>query len=101
MTTMEGYTSRAVRGRIMKILKLNYPHQAGDHLIAEILTDAQYACSPSAVQTHLTYLEEKGYIETQETESLGVSRILAKLKPAGVDLLEGNIPPDVGVDLHG
>ena len=37
MTTLEGHTSREIRGRIMKILSLNYPQQTGDKLIAEIL----------------------------------------------------------------
>ena len=47
------------------------------------------------------YLREKGYIAIEEAECLGVSRKLAKLLPKGIDLIEGNIPPDVGVDLDG
>ena len=62
MTTLEGHTSREIRGRIMKILSLNYPQQTGDKLIAEILLDAQYSTTPAAVETHLVYLREKGYI---------------------------------------
>ena len=81
MTTLEGHTSREIRGRIMKVLKLNYPHQTGDHLISEILADAQYVCSPAAVQTHLVYLEDKGYIGTQMADCLGVTRKPAKLLP--------------------
>ena len=34
MTTLEGHTSREIRGRIMKNLSLNYPQQTGDKLIA-------------------------------------------------------------------
>ena len=101
MTTIEGHTSREIRGRIMKILKLNYPHQTGDHLIAEILVDSQYACTPPEVQTHLSYLAEKEYIRTEKASCLGVTRVLAKLMPKGIDLIEGNIPPDVGVDFNG
>ena len=101
MTTMEGHTSREIRGRIMKILKLNYPQQTGDKLIAEILLDAQYSTTPAAVETQLIYLREKGYIALEEAECLGVSRKLAKLLPKGIDLIEGNIPQDVGVDLDG
>ena len=101
MTTLEGHTSREIRGRIMKILRLNYPQQTGDKLIAEILLDAQYSTTPAAVETHLVYLREKGYIALEEAECFGVSRKLAKLLPKGIDLIEGNIPPDVGVDLDG
>ena len=60
MTTLEGHTSREIRGRILKILKLNYPQQTGDRLIADILIDAQYQTMPAAVETHLIYLREKG-----------------------------------------
>ena len=101
MTTLEGHNSRHVRGRIMKILKLNYPQQTGDRLISDILIDAQYTITPAEVETHLIYLREKGYIAIEEAECLGVSRKLAKLLPKGIDLIEGNIPPDVGVDLDG
>ena len=101
MTTLEGHTSREIRGRIMKILRLNYPQQTGDKLIAEILLDAQYSTTPAAVETHLVYLREKGYIALEEAECFGVSRKLAKLLPKGIDLIEGNIPPDVGVNLNG
>lgn len=101
MTTMEGHTSREIRGRIMKILKLNYPHQTGDRLISDILTDGQYQCSPSEVEAHLVYLKEKGYIELEKMECLGVARTLAKLVPKGIDLIERNIPLDAGVDLDG
>ena len=101
MTTLEGHTSREIRGRIMKILRLNYPQQTGDKLIAEILLDARYSTTPAAVETHLVYLREKGYIALEEAECFGVSRKLAKLLPKGIDLIEGNIPPDVGVNLNG
>ncbi|SEO98130.1 hypothetical protein [Propionispora vibrioides] len=93
--------SREIRGRILKILDANYPFPAGDHLISQILTDARYCCSPAEVETHLTYLSEKGYLETEKvkSEELGITRILARLTAAGKDLLEGSIPADPGVTL--
>ena len=98
---MERVLSRDVRGRILRILEINYPFKAGDHLIADILQDAQYSIAPQLVAGHLTYLEEKGYIETEtvEAKELGMTRVLAKLTPKGVDLLDGNIPADPGVRL--
>lgn len=96
---MNNYLSREIRGRILKILDANYPYPAGDHLIADILTDAQYSCSPAQVKGHLVYLSEKGYIETTDVKSteLNIVRCLAKLTAKGKDLLEGSIPPDPGV----
>ena len=79
MTTLEGHTSREIRGRIMKILRLNYPQQTGDKLIAEILLDAQYSTTPAAVETHLVYLREKGYIALEEAECFNLFMHLGEM----------------------
>lgn len=93
--------SRELRGRILKILEASYPFPAGDRLIADILSDARYCCSPAEVKTHLAYLAEKGYLETEdvETAELG-SRTMVRLTANGKDLLEGSIPSDPGVMLE-
>ncbi|MDR3561892.1 MAG: hypothetical protein P4N59_10725 [Negativicutes bacterium] len=100
---MNKHLSREIRGHILRVLDTSYPFPAGDHLIAEILTDAQYCCSPPQVKVHLVYLKEKGYVELSEvsSEELGITRCLAKLTANGKDLLEGSIPSDPGVDLDG
>lgn len=93
--------NRVIRGRILKILKTNYPYPAGEELISNILTDAQYNISPPQVNAHLIYLKEKGYIEMQNTHvpGLEIHRNLAKLTTKGIDLLEENIAQDPGVDI--
>lgn len=87
----------------MKILDINYPELTGDHLIAEILTDVQYCCSPPQVKVYLAYLAEKGYVQLRDVDmpDIGVKRCLAKLTARGKDLLEGSIDADPGVDLDG
>ncbi|MDI3547901.1 MAG: hypothetical protein PWR10_1553 [Halanaerobiales bacterium] len=93
--------NRVIRGRILKILKTNYPYPAGEELISNILTDAQYNISPPQVNAQLIYLEEKGYVKMQEADvpGLDIFRNQAKITPKGIDLLEGNIEDDPGVDL--
>lgn len=92
--------SREIRGRILKILEASYPFPAGDRLIANILSDARYCCSPAEVQTHLAYLTEKGYLETEEVEYELGHRLMVRLTAVGKDLLEGSIPSDPGVTLE-
>lgn len=100
---MNRYVNREIRGRIMKILNLNYPTPANEHLIGEILTDLAYTCSPPQVMTHLNYLEEKGYVKMQDVEvkEFDIHRCLVRLTAKGKDLLEGSIDADPGVDLDG
>lgn len=100
---MKAYEARAIRGRIMKILDINYPQLTGDHLISEILTDVQYCCSPPQVKAYLVYLQEKGYVELRDVDApdIGIKRCLVKLTARGKDLLEGSIDADPGVDLDG
>ncbi|MCM0757361.1 hypothetical protein M7775_02105 [Sporomusa sphaeroides DSM 2875] len=98
---MKPRESRELRGRILKILEASYPFSAGDRLIADILSDARYCCSPAEIKTHLVYLAEKGYLEMENvtTAELG-SRIMVRLTANGKDLLEGSIAPDPGVMLE-
>ncbi|MEG2765823.1 MAG: hypothetical protein RR910_08760 [Acidaminococcaceae bacterium] len=92
--------AKEVRGQILAILKRNYPYQTGDKLIYDILQDMQYTIGPAIISGYITYLEEKGYVETEEVKAYGEERRLCKLTPKGVDLTERNIPADPGVMLR-
>ena len=98
---MKRFINAEIRGRILIALQYGYPGLVGDQLLTNIMQDAQYPVSPQIVSGHLTYLEAKGYLEleTVEARELSMTRILAKLTPKGVDLLDGNIEADPGVRL--
>lgn len=100
MELLDAVSAKEIRGQIVGILKRNYPYQTGDKLINEILQDMQYIVSPAVVSGYLTYLEEKGYIESENVAAYGVARRLVKLTPKGIDLIEGNIGADPGVMLR-
>lgn len=100
MELLDAVSAKEIRGQIVGILKRNYPYQTGDKLINEILQDMQYIVSPPVVSGYLTYLEEKGYIESENVAAYGVARRLVKLTPKGIDLIEGNIDADPGVMLR-
>lgn len=91
--------ARELRGFILTMCKNNYPHGCSDKLIATTVGENQFASSPAQIRAHLEYLEEKGYVRIEEVHAarLGVSRVLVYITAKGIDLLEGNIPPDPGV----
>jgi len=95
------FEARVIRGRILKILDLDYPHEMGDEVIVEALREGEITVSKAVVAGYLEYLHEKGYVEVRDVTSrdLGLSMKMARLTAKGKDLLEGNIEPDVGVVL--
>lgn len=93
------HEAREIRGRILKILDFSYPEGVALTVIGLTLGDMAYPVSPALVAGYVDYLEEKGYVETQELRvaDVAISRRIAKLTAKGKDLLEGNIPDDPGV----
>ena len=93
--------ARDIRGRILKILEIDYPNEVSDRVISLTLNDISYAVSPAILAGYVDYLEEKGYVESRDLKSQDLNLIMrvVKLTAKGKDLLEGNINPDVGVSL--
>jgi DNA-binding PadR family transcriptional regulator len=91
--------AREIRGRILKILDVDYPNEISDRIISLTLGDISYNVNPAILQGYLNYLTDKGYVECRRLESdeLDISMNVAKLTAKGKDLLEGNIPPDPGI----
>lgn len=98
---MQRNEAREIRGRILKILEINYPEPVSEQVISLTLNDINYAVSPGVLAGYVEYLKEKGYVENSELESkdLGMIMRLSKLTAKGKDLLEGNIDQDVGVSI--
>jgi len=93
--------AREIRGRILKIVEIDYPNEVSDRVISLTLNDINYSVSPAVLAGYLEYLEEKGYVDTRviESKDLDLTRRVAKLTARGKDLLEGNIPADPGVSI--
>lgn len=101
MSNLELYEARIARGHVLKVLKTAYPEPASVELLELALNDRHCPTSPAVIQGYAQYLADKGYVTVSEvgSEELGLSRILVKLTPKGIDLLEGTIPKDPGVVL--
>ncbi len=91
--------AKEIRGRILKIIHINYPREVSDRVIALTLNDIRMVVSSGVLAGHFSYLEEKGYVELEEMHSqpLGLTMTMVRLTAKGKDLLEGNIDSDPGV----
>ena len=87
---------------ILQITNSMYPDNASENVIQETMMQAGYNVSIKDVKAHIAYLQGKGYIttETIKVEGMGIERTMAKMKPKGIDLLEGNIELDPGVEVN-
>jgi hypothetical protein len=86
-----------LRGKILALLKKVYPDGVDEITIISILY--QYHKTED-IRASLEYVAGKDYVEKKEHPHPFMEREQIrwyKLKPHGVDLLEGNINPDPGV----
>jgi len=92
--------NKQVRGYILKVLKLSYPHPLGSNVIDTCLVDAAMSVSPTQLQGHLQYLAERQYLCLKKTtlEITGTVIYLVTLSAKGIDLLEKTIS-DPGVTI--
>ena len=101
--SVQRYEDKEIRGRILKALDFEFPRAMSFQMIGFALQSARYQCSPSQIHAHLAYLEQKGYVTMEDVglHDLDLRRNMATLTAAGKDLVEGNVPDDPGVILHG
>ena len=101
--SVQRYEDKEIRGRILKALDFEFPRAMSFQMIGFALQSARYQCSPSQIHAHLAYLEQKGYVTMEDVglHDLDLRRNMATLTAQGKDLVEGNVPDDPGVILHG
>lgn len=86
-----------VRGKILALLKKVYPDGADEITIVSVLY--QYHKTED-VYAALEYVVDKDYVEKKQQPHPFTEREYVrwyKLKPKGIDLLEGNADPDPGI----
>ncbi|MDR1420641.1 MAG: hypothetical protein LBI86_09725 [Treponema sp.] len=86
-----------LRGKLLSFLKYVYPEGADQETVTKVLF--QYH-KVEDIEEALEYLADKEYIEKKELPhpyKRGELYRWYKIKPSGIDLLEGNLPPDPGI----
>jgi DNA-binding PadR family transcriptional regulator len=86
-----------IRGKILDLLKKVYPNGVDEITVISILY--QYH-KTEEIYASLEYLVDKDYVEKKQQPHPFLERECVrwyKLKPRGVDLLEGNVDPDPGI----
>jgi hypothetical protein len=87
-----------LRGKLLAFLKYVYPEGADEETAIKVLF--QYF-KVEHIAESLAYLTDKKYIERKETPhpyKRGEMIRRYKILPQGIDLLDGNIPADPGIE---
>ena len=86
-----------LRGKLLHLLKTVYPDGIDHQTILSILYPY---FKDDAIDASLEYLTGKEYIEKKEQPHLYIKQEIFKwykLRPKGIDLIEGNIAVDPGI----
>ena len=95
---MAHHEYRVQRGILLKILYRAFPSEVSDRVMALTLNDLHMQVPSGVLSGHCDYLQGKGYVEIDRSGE-GDVEFVAKITPRGIDLIEGNIEPDPGIDL--
>ena len=92
---------KSVRAHILRLLKYANYEELSTEVLRTGLAQTGLEEPVAVIEGHLTYLADKGYVETRMVEDpdLGVKMTLARIKAKGMDLLEGSIGHDPGLGI--
>lgn len=92
---------RSARGAVLGLLEEGYPEGVAYQVMERILhTGAK--CQPHELPGILRYLEDKRYIKIivpEEPSIKPLEKSIVELSAHGIDLLEGSIPDDPGIEI--
>lgn len=84
--------------RCLKKFRAAGAAQVNDRTLMAGLAGAGYACSEPTLYNDLAYLAEKGYVRTEQRSVAAVKVVVAEVTARGIDLYDGVIDADPGVD---
>lgn len=92
--------NKEIRFRILRTLHISHPYGVKESLILLTVNDAGHRVTEQEIASEVVYLREKGYIESDRKPSrtLRTEIWFHTITPKGIDLLEGNLPPDPGIN---
>lgn len=89
-------TKEIVRTDILEICQQSVPLGADEKVVTAALRKNGYDITEQTVKEQLYYLEGKKLIELNKinNKTLGIERVIARITPEGMDVLEGNAEVD-------
>lgn len=94
---MAKHDYRITRGEILRMLYRLYPDVVGDNVLKITFTWV----TPGVLEGHVAYLVEDGYARREDIDhskfEFSTASYLLKITAKGIDLLEGNIAADPGI----
>ena len=91
---------RRVRGAILKLLAHEHPKPVDCKVLHFLLDDLGYTIDEEECSSHISYLEEKGYIKIEKRKGGGVRIKMITISAPGLDLLDDFGKKDPGVDVR-
>jgi peptidoglycan/xylan/chitin deacetylase (PgdA/CDA1 family) len=91
---------KKARGAVLGLLDDNYPRTISYIVMERLMADTGTA-QAHELEGIVRYLQDKGYISVtvpEEPELKPLRNGIIELRAHGIDLLEGSIPEDPGVD---
>jgi repressor of nif and glnA expression len=90
---------RRIRGAILKLLAHQHPGPLDAKEIHFLLDDLGFTIRGEELQSHLSYLKEKGFVKIEDRRSGGVDVQMIRITGDGLNLLDG-FSKDIGVDVR-
>jgi len=94
---MPKHDYRIARGEILRMLYRMYPDAVGDNVIESTFI----WITPGVIKGHVQFLIDSGYATREEVDhekyAFSTANYILKIVPKGIDLLEGNIEKDPGI----
>ncbi|MBI4822651.1 MAG: hypothetical protein HY805_00245 [Nitrospirae bacterium] len=85
----ESVKNRRIRIALLNLLKTEYPGALDLKAIRFALDNLGYPMLEGALEAHLRYLEEKGYVSLERKKGFGFDIAFAELTAKGWDLIDG------------
>ena len=81
-----------LRAEILEICRQSIPLGADEKVLLAVLRKGNLDMTEEYLKEQLYYLQGKKLVEIQEVrnEVLGIHRMIAKITPEGMDVIEGN-----------
>jgi repressor of nif and glnA expression len=99
MTEIQKERYRKIRGNILRVLIKWHPAPLDSKEIHVFLDDLGYSITKEELESHLSYLEEPGYIQIEKRKAEGFEIRKIRIMKKGIDIID-KFTSDIGIDVR-